>query len=49
MKITELLLAAASRAGAALVLSTHDLAVAGRFPVRWTMADGRMDAEVGAS
>ena len=44
-QITELLLAAATRAGAALVLSTHDLAVAGRLPVRWTMTDGRMDAE----
>jgi putative ABC transport system ATP-binding protein len=44
-QITELLLEAATRVGAALVLSTHDMAVVGRLPVRWTMTDGRMDAE----
>ncbi|MBC2644563.1 MULTISPECIES: ABC transporter ATP-binding protein [unclassified Rhodococcus (in: high G+C Gram-positive bacteria)] len=29
--------------GAALVLSTHDDAVARRFPVRWSMRNGRID------
>jgi ABC-type lipoprotein export system ATPase subunit len=48
-QVTGLLLDAAARAGAALVLSTHDLAIAGRLPVRWQMADGRLAAEEDAS
>jgi ABC-type lipoprotein export system ATPase subunit len=42
--VVDLLLAAAQRSGAALVLSTHDRAVADRLPERWTMADGRLTA-----
>jgi putative ABC transport system ATP-binding protein len=48
-QVTDLLLEAATRAGAALVLSTHDLAIAGRLPVRWQLTDGRMAAEEDAS
>jgi ABC-type lipoprotein export system ATPase subunit len=33
---------AADASGAALLLSTHDLAVARRFPERWDLADGRI-------
>jgi ABC-type lipoprotein export system ATPase subunit len=48
-QVTGLLLDAAARAGAALVLSTHDLAIAGRLPVQWQMADGLLAAEEDAS
>ena len=34
---------AATAAGAALVVSTHDPVVAGRFAERWVMADGRIE------
>jgi ABC-type lipoprotein export system ATPase subunit len=40
--VVDVLLAAADHAGAALVLSTHDPAVAGRLPVVWEMHDGRL-------
>jgi ABC-type lipoprotein export system ATPase subunit len=46
-QVTGLLLAAATRLGAALVLSTHDLTIARQLPERWQMADGRMVAEDG--
>jgi putative ABC transport system ATP-binding protein len=45
--VAGLLLDAATRLGAALVLATHDLAIADRLPQRWEMADGRMVAEGG--
>jgi predicted ABC-type transport system involved in lysophospholipase L1 biosynthesis ATPase subunit len=48
-QITDLLLGAAARLGAALVLSTHDLAIAGRLPVRWQITDGHLVAEGNAS
>jgi ABC-type lipoprotein export system ATPase subunit len=41
-QVTGLLLAAATRLGAALVLSTHDLTIADQLPQRWQMADGRL-------
>ena len=44
-QVAGLLLDAATILGAALVLSTHDLAIAERLPVRWRMADGIMIAE----
>src|SRR2546429_4911655 len=44
-QVVGLLLDAATLLGAALVLSTHDLAIADRFPVRWRMADGLMVAD----
>jgi predicted ABC-type transport system involved in lysophospholipase L1 biosynthesis ATPase subunit len=31
--------------GAALVVATHDLAVADRLPIRWTVASGRLASE----
>jgi ABC-type lipoprotein export system ATPase subunit len=37
-----LLLEAAAQLGAALVLATHDMALASQLPVRWQMADGSM-------
>jgi putative ABC transport system ATP-binding protein len=37
-----LLLEAAARIGAALVLTTHDEALASRLPVRWRMTDGQL-------
>jgi ABC-type lipoprotein export system ATPase subunit len=40
--VVDLLLAAAERSGAALVVSTHDHSVADRLPTRWSMADGRL-------
>jgi ABC-type lipoprotein export system ATPase subunit len=44
-QVAGLLLDAATRLGAGLVLATHDLTIAGRLPSRWQMADGRMIAE----
>jgi putative ABC transport system ATP-binding protein len=44
-QVVGLLLDAATLLGAALVLSTHDLAIADRFPDRWQMTDGLMIAE----
>jgi ABC-type lipoprotein export system ATPase subunit len=44
-QVVGLLLDAATRLGAGLVLATHDLTIAGRLPHRWQMADGRMIAE----
>lgn len=48
-QVVRLLLDAATMLGAALVLSTHDLTIAGRLPDRWQMADGLMVAESGDS
>jgi ABC-type lipoprotein export system ATPase subunit len=44
-QVAGLLLDAATRLGAGLVLATHDLTIASRLPSRWQMADGRMVAE----
>jgi len=41
--IIEVLLATAREYGAALVIATHDPAVAGRFEHCWMMHDGRLD------
>jgi putative ABC transport system ATP-binding protein len=38
----DVLLEAADATGAALLVSTHDHAIADRFPTRWTVADGRV-------
>jgi ABC-type lipoprotein export system ATPase subunit len=46
-QVVGLLLDAATRLGAGLVLATHDLTIAGRLPSRWQMADGRMITEGG--
>jgi putative ABC transport system ATP-binding protein/lipoprotein-releasing system ATP-binding protein len=42
--VVDVLLAAAAHAGAALVVATHDTAVADRLPARWQMHDGRLTA-----
>jgi ABC-type lipoprotein export system ATPase subunit len=41
-QVVAALLAAADAAGAAVVIATHDAAVAARLPVRWSMRDGRL-------
>jgi len=46
-QVVGLLLDAAARLGAVLVLSTHDLTIANQFPDRWQMADGLMITEGG--
>jgi putative ABC transport system ATP-binding protein len=48
-RVIDALLDWAGDAGAAIVVATHDHAVAGRFPLRWQMRDGRLGAEVVAS
>jgi putative ABC transport system ATP-binding protein len=40
--VLDVLDAAAVQIGAAVVLTTHDPAVAARFAIRWTMRDGRL-------
>lgn len=40
--VVDVLIAAAGHAGAALVVSTHDLTVADRLPERWEMHSGRL-------
>jgi ABC-type lipoprotein export system ATPase subunit len=44
-QVVGLVLDAATMLGAALVLATHDLTIAGRLPERWRMADGLMVAD----
>ena len=41
-RVVSVLLETAAELNAALVVTTHDPAVADRLPVRWTMADGRL-------
>ncbi|MGO4456513.1 ATP-binding cassette domain-containing protein [Streptomyces sp. M-16] len=41
-RVIDMLLAAADEAGAALVVTTHDPAVAGRLRKRWAMHEGRL-------
>ena len=45
--VVDALLEAAADSGAALVVATHDLRVAGRFPQRWSMSDGRLTCSMG--
>lgn len=40
--VVDLLLAAADHADAALLISTHDLAIASRLSTRWRLADGEL-------
>ena len=44
--VIDALLAAATTSGAGLVVNTHDPVVGDRFPIRWTMCDGRLDTGV---
>jgi ABC-type lipoprotein export system ATPase subunit len=41
--VVDVLLAAGQQSGAAIVISTHDPAVADRLPKRWTMHSGRLE------
>lgn len=43
--VLEALLDAAAALDAAVVLSTHDPAVAAHFPIRWHMSDGGLDTQ----
>jgi ABC-type lipoprotein export system ATPase subunit len=45
--VVDALLEAAAATGAALLVATHDPRVAGRFPQRWSMTDGRLDCTAG--
>jgi ABC-type lipoprotein export system ATPase subunit len=47
--VISVLIEAADELGAALVISTHDGAVADRLNERWTMLDGRLTTENGSS
>jgi ABC-type lipoprotein export system ATPase subunit len=40
--VVDVLLAASAHAGAALVISTHDLQIAARLPQRWEIHNGRL-------
>ena len=44
-KLIQVLIEVASHAGAALVIATHDPAVAGRVQTRWAIAHGKLDQE----
>jgi len=46
--VIDALLAAADHAGSGLLISTHDPAIADRFPTRWLMADGELSAPAAA-
>jgi ABC-type lipoprotein export system ATPase subunit len=41
-RVMAVLLSATSELGAALLVATHDRSVAERFPIRWSMEDGRL-------
>jgi putative ABC transport system ATP-binding protein/lipoprotein-releasing system ATP-binding protein len=41
--VIDVLLGAAEHAGAGLAISTHDMAVAERLPLRWEMRSGRLE------
>jgi ABC-type lipoprotein export system ATPase subunit len=43
--VVDVLLAASEHAGSALVISTHDLAVAERLPNRWEIHSGKIQAD----
>ena len=42
LEVVDSLIAATSDLGAALVVNTHDPAIAERFPIRWHMLDGHL-------
>lgn len=42
-RVITALLAAAEAVGAAVIIATHDEAVAARLPTHWSMRDGRLD------
>ena len=46
MRVLDTLLDLISSSGAALVVATHDLAVADLLPIRWTVAGGRLATEM---
>jgi len=48
-QVVDVLVAAADDCGAALVVATHDLAVADRLHRRWHLVDGRLQQPVGAA
>ncbi len=48
-RVLDVLLQTAAALGAAVVVSTHDPAVAARFAMRWAIRDGRLDTQPAAS
>lgn len=42
-RVITALLAAADSLGAAVIIATHDAAIAARLPTHWSMRDGRLD------
>lgn len=44
--VIDVLLAASDASGAALVINTHDPAIAQRFPIHWTMSDGHLTTDL---
>ncbi len=46
--VIDVLLAAAAATGAAVVVSTHDLAIADRLDLTWPMSDGRLERQAPA-
>lgn len=45
-RVIDALIESASAIGAALIVNTHDSAISDRFPIRWSMAGGRLLQEV---
>lgn len=44
-RVLDLMIEQVEAVGSSLVVSTHDTAVADRFPLRWRMSDGRLEIE----
>jgi ABC-type lipoprotein export system ATPase subunit len=47
--VIEALISAATELGAVLIINTHDQAVAGRLPIRWSMTRGRLSTKSSVS
>ena len=43
LALMEVMLQRAAGTGAALIVATHDAAMAGRLPLRWSMNDRRLE------
>jgi len=42
-RVVEVILSRAGEVGAALIVATHDLSVAERLPIRWSMENRRLE------
>ena len=45
-RVVEVILSRAGEVGAALIVATHDLSVAERLPIRWSMENRRLETGV---